>query len=76
MQKRLLGRTGLEVSPIAIGGAAFAYVHRSKSWDPMSDEGKQVVHSTLHRHSTSVSTTWTLLRRMATGIAKRWSAKS
>ncbi|CAB3733790.1 hypothetical protein LMG22037_05827 [Paraburkholderia phenoliruptrix] len=49
MKKRVLGRTGLEVSPIAIGGAAFAYVHRSKRWDPMSNEGKQVVHATLHR---------------------------
>ena len=48
MQKRKLGRTGLEVSPIAIGGAAFAYAHRSQGWDPMSDDGRKVVYATLN----------------------------
>ena len=48
MQKRKLGRTGLEVSPIAIGGAAFTYVHRSQGWDPMSDDGRKVVYKTLN----------------------------
>lgn len=48
MQKRKLGRTGLEVSPIAIGGAAFTYAHSSQGWDPMSDEGRQVVYATLN----------------------------
>lgn len=43
MQRRQLGRTGLEVSPIAIGGAAFSYVHRSMGWDPLSDDGRKVV---------------------------------
>src|SRR4249920_734295 len=41
MQKRKLGRTGLEVSPIAMGGAAFAYVHKTGNWDPYSDEGRK-----------------------------------
>lgn len=49
MKKKMLGRTGLAVSPIAIGGAAFAYVHRAKGWDPLSEDGKEVVYSTLHR---------------------------
>ena len=48
MQKRKLGRTGLDVSPIAIGGAAFSYVHRSMGWDPMSDDGRTVVYATLN----------------------------
>lgn len=48
MQKRKLGRTGLAVSPIAVGGAAFTYVHRAKGWDPLSDDGRKVVHSTLN----------------------------
>jgi aryl-alcohol dehydrogenase-like predicted oxidoreductase len=48
MQRRKLGRTGLEVSPIAIGGAAFSYVHRSRGWDPMSEDGRKVVHETLN----------------------------
>ena len=48
MQKRTLGRTGLEVSPIAVGGAAFTYVHKSQGWDPMSEDGKKVVYVTLN----------------------------
>lgn len=48
MTKRKLGRTGLEVSPIAIGGAAFTYVHKAAGWDPTSDEGRKVVWQTLH----------------------------
>ena len=48
MQTRKLGRTGLDVSPIAIGGAAFSYVHHSMGWDPMSEAGRKVVHETLN----------------------------
>jgi len=48
MKKRLLGRTGLEVSPIAIGGAAFTYVHKAQNWDPLSEEGRQIVYKTIH----------------------------
>jgi len=48
MQTRKLGRTGLEVSPIAIGGAAFSYVQSSMGWDPMSEDGRKVVYETLN----------------------------
>jgi aryl-alcohol dehydrogenase-like predicted oxidoreductase len=48
MQKRKLGRTGLDVSPIAIGGAAFSYVHSAMGWDPKSEEGRNVVYATLN----------------------------
>jgi aryl-alcohol dehydrogenase-like predicted oxidoreductase len=48
MDKRILGRTGMEVSPIAIGGAAFTYVQESRGWNPMSDEGRKVVIATLN----------------------------
>lgn len=48
MLKRKLGRTGLEVSPIAIGGAAFAYEHRAQGWNPFSDEGRKIVLETLN----------------------------
>ena len=48
MNKRVLGRTGLEVSPIAIGGAAFSYVQESRGWNPKTDEGREVVYSTLN----------------------------
>jgi aryl-alcohol dehydrogenase-like predicted oxidoreductase len=49
MKKRLLGRTGLEVSPIAIGGAAFTYVHKSQGWDPLSEDGRKVVYATINK---------------------------
>lgn len=48
MKKRVLGRTGLEVSPIAIGGAAFTYVHKSAGWDPKTAAGRKVVYETLN----------------------------
>lgn len=48
MNKRILGRTGLAVSPIAVGGAAFTYVHQSKDWNPMSEDGRKTVHATLN----------------------------
>jgi aryl-alcohol dehydrogenase-like predicted oxidoreductase len=48
MQTRKLGRTGLDVSPIAIGGAAFSYVQHSMGWDPMSEAGRNVVYATLN----------------------------
>jgi aryl-alcohol dehydrogenase-like predicted oxidoreductase len=48
MQKRYLGRTGLAVSPIAIGGAAFTYVHEATGWNPLSEEGAGVVIDTLN----------------------------
>ncbi|WP_353711989.1 aldo/keto reductase [Arthrobacter sp. K5] len=48
MQKRSLGRTGLEVSPIAIGGAAFTCVHEATGWNPLSKEGADVVVDTLN----------------------------
>ena len=48
MKKRMLGRTGLNVSPIALGGASFGYVHRSANWDPWSDDGRKTAIATLN----------------------------
>jgi len=48
MKKRTLGRTGLQVSPIAIGGSAFTYAHAAQGWDPMSAQGRQLVHAMLN----------------------------
>lgn len=48
MQQHLLGQTGLEVSPIAIGGAAFTYVHEATGWNPLNEEGAEVVVETLN----------------------------
>jgi aryl-alcohol dehydrogenase-like predicted oxidoreductase len=48
MEKRQLGRTGLIVSPIALGGAAFTYVHESTGWDPMTEDGRKIVYSSIN----------------------------
>ena len=49
IKTRKLGRTGLDVSPIALGGAAFGYVNRASNWDPHSDEGRRTVVEMLNR---------------------------
>jgi aryl-alcohol dehydrogenase-like predicted oxidoreductase len=43
-----LGRTGLMVSPIALGGASFAYVQKSAAWDPTEEAGRQIVFDTIN----------------------------
>jgi aryl-alcohol dehydrogenase-like predicted oxidoreductase len=48
MEKRKLGRTGLLVSPIALGGATFAYEHEAAGWRPRSEEGRRTVISTIN----------------------------
>jgi len=49
LNKRRLGRTGLMVSPIALGGATFGYVQETAGWDPRSEAGRRIVHATLER---------------------------
>lgn len=48
MEKRKLGGTGLMVSPVAIGGAAFTYVEEKAGWNPKTPEGRKVVVETLN----------------------------
>jgi aryl-alcohol dehydrogenase-like predicted oxidoreductase len=48
MERRRLGRTGLEVSPIALGGAPFGYVQRSRDWDPGSTAGQATTDATIN----------------------------
>lgn len=48
MNKRRLGRTGLLVSPIALGGSAFTYVNRAQGWDPTTVHGRALVHRMLN----------------------------
>jgi aryl-alcohol dehydrogenase-like predicted oxidoreductase len=48
MRKRVLGRTGLEVSPVAVGGAAFTYVNRARQWDPRSADGRRTIIAMLN----------------------------
>lgn len=49
MIKRKLGRTNLMISPIAIGGAAFAYEHKSTNWHPKTETGSDIVIATLNK---------------------------
>lgn len=49
MKPRTLGRTGLVVSPIAVGGAPFGSVNRANGWDPFSEAGGRAAIATLHR---------------------------
>lgn len=48
MKKRALGRTGLMVSPIALGGAPFGYAQAGAGWDPRSDAGRRTAIATVH----------------------------
>lgn len=47
MKTRKLGRTGLDVSPIAMGRAALGYLNKASNWDPHSDEGRRTVNEML-----------------------------
>ncbi len=49
MQKTRLGRTGLEVTRITLGGYPFGGVNRANNWDPWSDEGRRAAIATVHR---------------------------
>jgi len=48
MERRRLGRTGLEVSAIALGGAPFGYDQPSRDWDPGSEGGQATTAATIH----------------------------
>jgi aryl-alcohol dehydrogenase-like predicted oxidoreductase len=49
MKKRMLGRTGLMVSPLAVGGAPFGYSNKANNWDPRTPEGGKLVIRTIER---------------------------
>jgi aryl-alcohol dehydrogenase-like predicted oxidoreductase len=48
MQKVSLGRTGLQVSRLALGGFPFGGVNRANNWDPWSSDGRRAAISTIH----------------------------
>ncbi|MGE4337299.1 MAG: aldo/keto reductase [Pigmentiphaga sp.] len=48
MNMRKLGRTGLNISPIAFGGATITYTQKSTGWDPRSEEGRKKVIETVN----------------------------
>ncbi len=49
MQKIALGRTGLMVSRMALGGYPFGGVNRANDWDPWSLEGRRTAIATINR---------------------------
>jgi len=49
MKRRALGKTGLEVAPIGLGGFPFGGVNRAAGWDPFAPEGRQTAIATIHR---------------------------
>lgn len=48
MRKVALGRTGLEVPPIGLGGYPFSGVNRARGWDPYSEEGRRTAIRTIN----------------------------
>ena len=49
MQPRVFGRTGLQVTPIGLGGFPFGGVNRAASWDPFTTEGRRTAIATIRR---------------------------
>ena len=49
MIPRVLGRTGLRVSPIGLGGFPFGGINRAAGWDPFTAEGRRTAIATVHR---------------------------
>jgi aryl-alcohol dehydrogenase-like predicted oxidoreductase len=49
MQYRTLGRTGLRVSEIGVGGAQFGLTNYMGAWDAFSDEAQQATTATIQR---------------------------
>lgn len=48
MHKIRFGRTGLQVTRIALGGYPFGGVNKARDWDPFSLEGRAIAISTVH----------------------------
>ena len=49
MQYRTLGRTGLRVSEIGVGGAQFGLTNYMGTWDAFSAEAQRMTTATIHR---------------------------
>lgn len=48
MKSTILGRTGLKVSRLALGGYPFGGVNRANDWDPWSPDGRKVAIGTIN----------------------------
>lgn len=49
MQYRILGRTGLRVSEVGVGGAQFGLTNYMGAWDAKSEEAQRLTTATIHR---------------------------
>lgn len=49
MQYRILGRTGLRVSEVGMGGAQFGIPDYMGHWDPFTEEAQRITTATIHR---------------------------
>jgi len=49
MQYRTLGRTGLRVSEVGVGGAQFGIPNYMGHWDPYTEDAQRAVSATIHR---------------------------
>lgn len=49
MKLSVLGRTGLQVAPIGLGGYPFGGINQAAGWDPFTTDGRRVAISTIHR---------------------------
>ncbi|MFP3895291.1 MAG: aldo/keto reductase [Anaerolineales bacterium] len=49
MRYRTLGRTGLKVSEVGVGGAQFGIPNYMGKWDPFSREAQRATTATIHR---------------------------
>jgi aryl-alcohol dehydrogenase-like predicted oxidoreductase len=49
MKRRLLGRTGLDVAPIGLGGYPLGGVNLAAGWDPFAPEGRRTAIATILR---------------------------
>ncbi len=49
MQYRILGRTGLKVSEVGLGGAPFGIKNYMGTWDPYGDDAQEIVTSVIER---------------------------
>ena len=49
MQFRMLGRTGLRVSEIGVGGAQFGIADYMGKWDPQTNSAQSATTATIHR---------------------------
>jgi aryl-alcohol dehydrogenase-like predicted oxidoreductase len=47
VRKTILGRTGLEVSRLVLGGYPFGGVNRARGWDPFTEEGHRTAVATI-----------------------------